>query len=717
MKSKQLKDTIFKYYWSGVYMGDIVFEDESIKFKNGEDKHFKEMNNEILMKNYLTQNFPFEKAQQRIKEINEIKDLNNQSSIILNKTCYSKYKSIQGLVNGKEQLSWIWAERNTNFPLDLVIIDNEIIGFIFTLRESCIVVVKSGYEELTPLREWQSSLLSKGNHGVKSIGKHMVAMRDGTELATEVWLPSNLEDKEKVPTILIRTPYNRLAFGYNELKYVKRGYALVSQNVRGRMDSDGEWVLFVNEKDDGDDTLNWIAEQPWSNGKVGMIGPSYCGFVQWAAAASSNPHLKAMVSLVTAGSPFVDMPRKGGTLLSGILAWAFLMKDKKMNVKDAIRDDWDEVLNIRPIKDIPKKVLGEEVEFWNEWMKHPDYDEFWEKSNWLIHGDKIDVPSLIVSGWYDDDSMGTTEACDLINKYKREHQKVILGPWGHSFNTTRAIHNIPFGDNCIRYDLDIMHLKWFDQYLKDIKNGIDETSPVEYYMVGSNEWKESTQWPLEEANDVKVYLHSNGNANGSLEDGSLKQELPSNSFDYDEYIYNPEDPAPHIIDMSENEIGLPDNYKEVEKREDVLTYTSDLLEEDVAIAGDINIVLYAASSGKDTDWVVRLTDVDEEGNSIVLSTGIIRARYRKSFKKPELLEPGKIEEYRIRMTKIANVFKQGHKIRLQVTSSADKLAFPNHNTGNNPYTDTEIVIANQKVYHNNNYPSHVILPIISRGTD
>ncbi|PLR95759.1 CocE/NonD family hydrolase [Bacillus sp. T33-2] len=627
---------------------------------------------------------------------------------------YSLFEKIKGPAKGAEQEAEIWALMNRKHPIDLVICENSIIAFLFHGREDSMVLVKDGFEELTPLRQWKDPLLSEAKYGVSHLGTFRVKMRDGVQLATDVWLPKGLAKDTRVPAIFIRTPYGRLSKdfgGPHMLRYVHRGYAVVSQDTRGREDSDGEWIPMAHEMEDGDDSLTWIAEQDWSDGNVGMIGGSYGGFVQWAAAASGNAHLKAIVSLVTAGTPFVDLPRKGGTLLSGISAWSFMMAGQRMDPAALNRDDWEEVLNIRPIQDIPLKALGKEIPFWNEWMKHQDYDEFWEKSDFTVHGEKVNVPSLFISGWYDDDGMGTTEAWEMNQRNNRSGQRLILGPWYHDANSTRQIHNVRFGENSIRYDLDVLYLRWFDRFLKGIENGVDKEPRVEYYSVGSNKWEKDEQWPPRAAEYQNFYISSSGQAHQGTDNGTVTTEIPQEEK-HDEYKFDPKDAAPYLIDVSENECSVPENYKEVEERDDVLVYTSEPFAEEFEVAGDIIGVLYASSSCRDTDWVVRVTDVDPKGNSIRLSDGIIRARYRNSFRKPEFLEPGKIEKYEIRMTKIANTFKKGHRLRISITSGAVNLAFPNQNTGNDPASDTDYIVAEQKIFHDDKYPTHVKLPIV-----
>lgn len=707
---------IFSYYQSGVHTADLFFTADGILHRKKElDTNQWTDFGEFDSSDHGYE-MPIQRLGTRLHELNSLDWKSTDDVFVSWGDHYQRYIKMDGIVDGQLQEAWIWALQEVKHPIDLVTLNNRVIAFLSSGRGESSILVQSGFEQFTPLKFWHDPLLSKTEYGVNHLGRHDVVMRDGVRLATDIWLPNGLPAGHKVPAILVRTPYGRLDRIYRWIRFVNRGYALVTQDTRGREDSEGEWIPKIHEMNDGDDTLHWIAAQPWSDGTVGMIGGSYLGYVQWAAAATGNPHLHAIVSYVTAGTPFVDLPRKGGTILSGILAWTFMMAEQKTNPTALHRDDWDEVLKIRPIRDIPKKVLGKEIPFWHEWMNHPDYDEFWAKADWSRHGDNINVPSLLISGWYDDNGMGTTEAWEMNEQHKRQNLKMILGPWYHQANTTRQIHKIPFGNNAIRYDLDLLQLRWFDRFLKGIDNGVEKEARVEYYMVGENEWKTSDTWPPKEIKYTHLYFHSHGHANTSRGDGALTFDLPSQQTP-DTYSFDPEDPAPHLIDVSENECSVPENYRDVEMREDVLVYTSEPLQEDVAIAGDIYAVLYASSSAKDTDWLVRLTDVDEQGNSIRLSDGILRARYRNSFEKPELLEPGKIEKYEIKMTKISNLFKKGHRIRVSVTSGAKNLVFPNHNTGNNPAADTEFIIATQTVYHDENYPSHIRLPIIRKSTD
>lgn len=704
----------FRFYRSGSHTDDFIFYIDDVEYRSkdietGEWSAYNKFNLEGRAFEGLMP------AVLRCLNASEGVDWGTGDEVLLSSDRhYSRYMRIEGSAAGQKTEAWIWAMQGSGLPLDIIESNGSIIGFIMIARERCNILIKPGSEALSPLTLWNDPLLSKDTFNVKSMGTYSVITRDGASLATEVWLPCPSEYSGRYPAVLIRTPYGRFSNIEFWHRFVRRGYALVIQDVRGRDDSEGEWVPYKYDKADGDDTLNWIAGQPWCDGNIGMTGASYLGNVQWAAAASGNPHLKALVSMVTSGPSFVDIERRGGTYCSGSMAWAFMMADKKSNKEALKRDDWDKIAAIRPIKDIPQKALGRSIHFWDEKMQHPDNDEFWHSTDWSLCSDKIDVPAIIISGWYDDNGMGSTAAWEMNEKNNRKNQKLIFGPWFHQFNSAREIHGIDFGNTAVRYDLDVLCLRWFDRFLKNVENNVEKEPAVQYFMVGANKWTAAGKWPPEEAEYKNIYIHSHGNAKTGGGDGWLDTVTPLDELS-DTYIFNPEDPAPFLIDVSENEMNVPGNYREVDEREDVLVYTSAALDENVTIAGNIYAEIYADSSARDTDWLVRLEDVDVEGNSIRLSDGILRARYRNSFEKPELLRPGTIEKYEIRMAKTANVFMAGHHIRVTITSGAGNLIFPNHNTGNNVPDDVEMLCATQKIHHNRQYPSHVKLPVI-KGT-
>ena len=600
------------------------------------------------------------------------------------------------------------------FPLDIIRCEGKIVACIDNERNYLGLLVEDGWEFATPLAQMtEDPLLSRPEYGIEFVGTEMVPMRDGVRLATDIYLPAQRAEGQTFPTVLIRTCYNKQNTK-QFFSFVHYGYAVVAQDTRGREMSEGVWQPIINERDDGDDTLNWIADQPWSDGSVGMIGASYLAIVQWQAAASGNRHLKALISMVTGGVPLFDFPHRSGVLSPGTIAWTVSMRAKNFRPEDMDRADWDTVLKGRPIRDIPRLGLGEDIPFWDEWMEHATYDGYWHKANFLVNQHKIDVPAMYVTGWYDDVGPGSMQVWDMNKRNQRANQKLICGAWNHKMNSSRDIHNNNYGPDAIRYDMGYRYLRWYDHFLKGIDNHVEEEAPVEYYTIGENRWHTASAWPPREACHTALYLSSGGNANTSSGDGRLAFS-PQAACGEDHYRYDPMDPAPFLIDISENECLVPENYREVERREDVLVYTSAPLEEDLTIAGEPTAVIYASSSAKDTDWVVRVTELDEAGNSVRLCDGIVRARFRKSFIEPSLLLPGEIVRYEIPMTWISNRFAAGHCIRVEITSGADNSIFPNSNTGNPIYEDMETIIAQQTIYHGGPYNSRIILPVMKGG--
>lgn len=587
----------------------------------------------------------------------------------------------------------LYVQRDKILPTDILLADGQAVAFICPARNHTALLVKQGFENSTVLKQWQQhDLLTQSAYGVHFFGTFMVPMRDGVNLSTDVYLPEGAQ--WPLPTVLARTPYNKKTGHHLYFDLVQRGYAVVLQDVRGREASEGEFVPNLHEVEDGDDTLNWIAAQPFSNGKVGMTGASYLGYVQWAAGASGNPHLAAMVSMVTAGSAFSDIPRRGGCFVSGMLAWAFMMAQRSMDPAHMAQPNWDELLDHRPLEDIPRKALGYDIPFLNEWLARPNMDNFWKRGDWKNRWNGPPVPALIQSGWFDDDGMGTTEALDLTQNWP--DCKVILGPWNHNGNSRYDIHGYAVGNHGLRYDLDLYYLLWLDRYVKGIENGVENTPRVEYFTLGEDCWKTADAWPLRQGTRQTLYLQA---------EGALVPTLPEAGEN--SYLYNPNNPATHIVDMSENELEVPEDYTEEEKRADILCYTTPPLEQDLVLTGDVEATLYVSSSAVDTDFVVRITDVDENGRSIKLADGMLCAKYREGFEQPAFLQPGQVYPLQIRTTKLSNRFFAGHRMRVTVTSSAKNFTFPNSNTQNG-YNSVEVVVANNTVHCGGAHASHIV---------
>lgn len=619
-------------------------------------------------------------------------------------------RDISGTAAGAAVTAELFVQPRGKYPLDFLRCGEKIVACIDNERNYLGLLAEEGWEGLTPQGDMAAPGLSRPEWGIDFTGTEMVPMRDGVRLATDVYLPSGRAPGQKFPTVLIRTCYNKFSTA-QFFAFVHYGYAVVAQDTRGRELSEGVWQPIVNEREDGDDTLNWIAAQPWSDGSVGMIGASYLAIVQWQAAASGNPHLKAIISMVTGGVPLFDFPHRGGVLSPGTIAWVVSMRKRSFVPDDMERTDWEQVLKTRPIREIPARGIGEEIPFWNEWMDHEYYDGYWHKANFLARQHRIDVPAMYISGWYDDVGPGSMQAWDMNRRGGRANQKLICGAWQHKMNVSRDIHGNDYGPDAVRYDMFLRYLRWYDRFLKGVENGVEREPAAEYFTIGENRWHTSDTWPPKEAVNRELYLSSAGRANTSAGDGRLLSAPPEAAGE-DHYVYDPVDPTPFLIDISENECLVPENYREVERRADVLVYTTPPLERAVTIAGEPTAILYASSDARDTDWVVRVTDVDEEGNSIRMCDGILRARFRKSFIEPSLLLPGEIVRYEIPMTWISNRFAAGHRIRVEIASGADSSVFPNSNTGLPIADDTSARIARQTVFHGGRRQSRIVLPVV-----
>ena len=677
--------TQWNFYFSGVLCGRFLEEESSLMVERLDEKTARWLPKAPL--NQETDTF--------------FRTLCNRSMLSFFR-CREEYQQL--MLNGPERFvtsegqrfqarrGEVYFQRDVKFPLDLFHQDGVIFAVVMSGRDYTAVLVKKGMERRTPVVLWEKvfpGLLEEGEDyqpgprfPVRMLGTFQVPTRDGEQLATDVYLPAD-PIRTRFPSVLVRTPYGKGKGAEGYFRFLHRGYAVIIQDVRGREDSTGEWQPEYHEIEDGDDTLNWMAEQEWSDGQAAMTGGSYLGYVQWAAAASGNPHLKAMLSSVCAGSAFVDIPRRGGCFNAGMLAWAFAMTEQRMRPDLMVRDDWDQVLNIRPLKDIPVKALGHEVPFLSNWLKHRDLDEFWKMSNWQKRYQGGPVPALIMSGWFDDNGMGTTEALELVKNWPKGSWKAILGPWMHSGNANYDLHGVWLGEDALRYDMDVQCMLWLEHFLKGVDNGIEKTPTVEYYTLGDNRWKTAETWPVESSKVHTYYLQgSSAPASGTGEvcgAGLLTCEKPGNSG-VETYVYDPENPATHIVDMSENELEVPEDYTQEETRGDILSFTSPVLTAPLTVTGELRATLYVSCDCPDTDFVVRLTDVDETGRSVKLADGVIGAKYRNSFEQPEYMEAGKVYKIPVRTTKISNTFLPGHRMRLTVTSSAKNFIFPNSNT-------------------------------------
>lgn len=563
---------------------------------------------------------------------------------------------------------------------------------------------------------------SKPTYSVRREFNVMVPMRDKVRLSADVYRP---DAPGRFPVILERTPYDnnmvtslRTYFQRGHY-FASRGYVYIVQDVRGRYDSEGEWYPFFHEAEDGYDTQEWAGTQPWSSGKVCTIGGSYGGWTQWLPAPLSNAHLTCMVPYVAPPNPFKNFPFENGVLLSSAAQW-MLMMDGHTKQFDSLGSwttsgpelayNWSEIISKLPVSQIDK-FAGRDVSWWQEAMQHDSFDEYWQRLNYQAHFSRVGVPVFHITGWYDGDFPGAFMNFPGMVRgaktdFARRNQKIIIGPWPHGVNITRDLGGAYFGEGAM-IDLDGVVLRWLDYWLKGIDTGIAREAPIRIFVMGDNVWRDEREWPLARTRWTKYYLHGNGRANTMFGDGNLALRAPTQEEPADKYSYDPSDPTPEV------EAGYgPDYPPGLANRADVLVYQTPPMEEATEVTGPVTLKLYASTSAKDTDFFARLSDVAPNGYIQGLGHGIIRAKFRESLEKPALLQPGKVYEYTIEMWPTSNVFRKGHRIRLDIASAAFPSFFPNLNTGKNNQTTTDVQIAEQVIYHDARYPSHLILPVI-----
>ena len=545
-----------------------------------------------------------------------------------------------------------------------------------------------------------------------------VPMRDGVDLSVDIYSPRG--KKGPFPVIFSRTPYNNVGESIESyIFFAQHGYVWVAQDVRGCADSDGVFYPWVNEYNDGYDTIEWIGSQTWCDGNVGMAGGSYVGNVQWQAATMGSRYLKAIVPTVSGNNLHESARYVGGAFQLGLnTTWSFII-DGGTWPQPVDLYNWEQLFQTLPLKDIPK-VGGKNIPHYQDWLAHPDYDDYWKALAIDEQYEKIKIPVLQIGGYYDLFAEGVLNNFVGMrarggSELARNNQRVIMGPWIHGTSLTHA-GEVDFGMEST-LDPKEVELQWFDRWLKNIPNGADKEAPVRIFIMGINEWRDENEWPLARTQYTPYYFHSEGSANSLLGDGKLTTDTPSDEPS-DEFVYNPAFPVPTSggCTCCNPEIvpwGAYDQ-RSIEYRNDVLVYTSEPLEEDLEVTGHVMVKLYASTDGTDTDFTGKLVDVRPDGYAMNLCDGIIRGRYRESTSCQKLLKAGDIYEFSINLWTTGNVFLKGHRIRVEISSSNFPRFDRNPNTGNKFAEDTELRTANQIIFHNEKHPSHIILPVIPR---
>jgi hypothetical protein len=548
-----------------------------------------------------------------------------------------------------------------------------------------------------------------------------VPMRDGIRLAADVWRGG---PGERRATVLSRTPYNKNNDEHQgrAAEYAAHGYNFVDMDVRGRGDSEGSFEPWRAEAQDGYDTIEWIAQQDWSDGRVVTWGPSYLAWVQWLTAVLQPPHLQGMIVHVAPSDPFEDSPT--GVPIPWELCWLRMLDGRVRQYVDLV--DWPQKAWHLPLLTMDTHA-GFHSEHWRNFLTHPITDRaYWDPVRYRPQIRDVTVPVLNITGWYDDVQRGSTENFRLMTGPDvpagvRENQWMVIGPWDHGCTRTRArtLGTIEFGPGA-ETDLPALERDWLAWVLR--QEG-ERPAPVRLFVMGDNTWRAEQEWPLARTRWARYFLDSNGDAQTRHGGGVLRRENGDGTHPVagsapDALSYDPADPVPFISDhASSSQIGGPDDYSGVEERPDVLVYTTPPLESDREVTGPVRLELFASSTAVDTDFTAKLLDVHPDGFSQRLCDSMVRARFRNGYSGPETrLVPGEVTAFTIDMWSTSHVFRAGHRVRLEVSSSAFPKYDRNLNTGGDIATGTEMVTAVNSVWHTSDYPSHLVLPEISPGS-
>jgi putative CocE/NonD family hydrolase len=555
-------------------------------------------------------------------------------------------------------------------------------------------------------------------------------MRDGTILRADIYRP---RVDGQFPVLLERTPYNKSGGSRIGVAGAARGFVVIIQDVRGRYTSEGEFYTFKNESNDGYDSVEWAAALPYSNGKVGMFGGSYVGATQMLAAIAHPPHLAGICPVVTASNYHENWTYQGGAFEQWFnQSWSAGLAQDTLNrlvVKNtnAVLGEGKLPLTSFPLFNFTDASGAQApgapysasslAPYYLDWLAHPNYDQYWKNFAIDEHYGEITVPALTTAAWYDifqggslRNYAGMKEHAGTEAARKGQHLLVIIG--GHAGSGQR-IGDVDFGP-AAPISEDDTTLDWYDYLFKGVQNQF-AGKPVRLFVMGTNEWRDEDDWPLARAQGIRYFLHSSGNANSLRGTGSLSVAAPG-SEPHDHYLYDPSNPVPTTggplcCDGGHLAPG-PKDQRAVEARDDVLVYSTPPFARDTEITGPISLELYAESSAVDTDFTAKLVDVGPDGFAQDLTEGIVRAKYRDSREAPSLLNPGQVYKFSVDMWSTSNVFRKGHVLRLEVSSSNFPRFDRNMNTGEDGAVAQRYVPATNAVYHDAAHPSALILPVI-----
>jgi hypothetical protein len=552
-------------------------------------------------------------------------------------------------------------------------------------------------------------------------------MRDGVTLRADIYRP---DADGKFPVLLQRTPYNKegsVDFAY---KAAARGYVVVIQDVRGRYTSEGEWYPFVHEPEDGYDTVEWVAALPYSSGKVGMFGESYVGATQMLAAIAHPPHLVGICPIVTASNYHDGWTYQGGAFEQWFSeSWTSGLAQDTLNRQIEKASNARVGENVLPLAAYPLFNLSTPgaastatsalAPYFLDWLNHPTYDAYWKRVNLEERYADVRVPALHVAAWYDLFLGGSLHnyaglKTRAATGEARDGQRLLVTVGGHA-GSGRKIGEVDFGPDAANYSDDETTLLWYDFLFKGVQNEFANGKRVKLFVLGLNQWRFEDDWPLARAKSTKYFLHAQASANSSKGDGVLSTTPPA-SEPADKFTYDPAKPVPTVggplcCDGDHLAAG-PYNQNKLEERNDVLIYSTPPLDHDLEVTGPVHLDFFASSSAVDTDFTAKLVDVSPDGSAINLTEGILRAKYRDSQESATPLTPGKVYPLTIDLWATSNVFRAGHRIRLEISSSNFPRFDRNLNTGDTAATSSKMATAVNSILHDAQHPSALVLPVV-----